>query len=450
MKAGDELILLNGGYSEAAGTGYISYLGTNSAQPPSGTSAAWTYVHAQNPGKVKITGGLWLGRSTRKDSYIKLEGLTFEGASLLYNTSYIVIKACGFHDVSMYPGMVFGMGTNDGTWGNTNNLVEDVWIWGSDRLIASNYRSDNNVWRRVVVRGDGCNTAACTGSGNPNVGITVYDSANVSLQNVMVVDRILGGGWNYGDFATAQHTPGRAFGNNEWLGTISLASEDNCYLFEADESSLNAPTWNLENVVGWGCVNTGLNASGPPNARADLTNATFMIKSGVGVGVRIPPGQTAGTVKRVIVTGSNGMATNIGGSFTHFNEHGTWARAVDQGARCSAGCKTSNPLADGSRASLKYIARIEPGSLLKGAADGGADIGANVVYRYGTDGTFYGDAGFNTLTTTPLWPWPNEARIKKEMCSDTSVTRGFCGKASLTEYIWTYLGNPVPPEIAAP
>src|SRR6185503_7698188 len=55
--AGGELILLDGTYSAAAGTGYISYLGTNSAQAPSGkgrSAALQTYVHALNPGNVTI------------------------------------------------------------------------------------------------------------------------------------------------------------------------------------------------------------------------------------------------------------------------------------------------------------------------------------------------------------------------------------------------------------
>ena len=438
MKGGDELILQDGVYSEAAGTGYINYLGTNSAQPPSGTSAARTYIHAQNPGKVKINGPLFLGRSAQKNSYVTIEGITFEGPSLFYNTSYIVVRACGFHDRTSDGGVVFGIGTNDGAWGNTNNLIEDVWIWGQDRGIASNYRSDNNVWRRIVVRGDGCNSSECTGSGNPNIGITVYDSANVSIQNVLVVDRILGGGSNYADFATAQHTSGRAFGNNEWLGTMSLNSEDNCYMFEADETSSNNPTWSLQNVVGWNCVDTGVNASGPSGAKADLINGTFRIRSGVGVGVRIP---SSGTVKRVILTGNDAFATNIGGPFTYFDTNGTWTNGVDYASTCSAGCKTSNPLADSNPPSLKYIARIEPGSLLKGAGDGGSDIGANIVNRYGTDGSIYGQAGFNALTSTPLWPWPNEARIKKEMCNDTGITRGFCSAVSLTGYVWNFLGN---------
>ena len=84
---------------------------------------------------------------------------------------------------------------------------------------------------------------------------------------------------------------------------------------------------------------------------------------------------------------------------------------------------------------------------MKATGSEGADYGANVIYRYGMDGTFYGDAGYNTLTSNPLWPWPSEERIKKEICTDSGITRGFCGAATLTRYIWEAAGNPIPPEI---
>lgn len=72
MASGDELILLDGTYSEITGTGYISYLGNGSGQPPSGKDLNnMTYIHALNPGNVLIRGSLFIGRSARKDSFIK-------------------------------------------------------------------------------------------------------------------------------------------------------------------------------------------------------------------------------------------------------------------------------------------------------------------------------------------------------------------------------------------
>jgi hypothetical protein len=118
---------------------------------------------------------------------------------------------------------------------------------------------------------------------------------------------------------------------------------------------------------------------------------------------------------------------------------------------CTIGCLGSNPLSDGTPPSIKFITRIENGALLNGAGFGGSDIGANVLYRYGIDGSRFGDPGYHSLSATPLWPWPNESRIKNEMCAGT--VRGFCSNGkrldgvesiTLTSYVWEILGNAMP------
>jgi hypothetical protein len=437
MGSGGELILLDGTYSEAAGTGYMSYLGTKSAQPPSGTASANTYVHAKNPGSVKVIGELFLGRSTRKDSYIRIEGITFEGGGSLYNTSFITIRNCGFHGTAQDGGQVFGPGTNDGSWGNTDNLFEDIWIWGQNRIIAGNYRADRNVWRRVIVRGDGCSTSACAGDGNPNVGITVYDSAHVSLQNIVVVDRILSASAGpYADFAVAQHTAGLASGNNEWLGTLSLKAPDCGYYFEPDQMSL-APAQTLRNAVAWDPADDGINVA--RSGQNIIENVTIKTRSSGASGIRVAPelSGSGGRIRNAVILGTGGYGINSAFAPSYVDISGSWSNPYNQ-TTCATGCRTSNPLTDGS---IKYITRIEAGSPLSGTGYSGADYGANIVTRYGIDGSRYGDTNYNALTTTALWPWPNEARIKKEMCTDSGITRGFCAATSLTDYILGYLGN---------
>ena len=387
MGGGNELVLLDGTYSEAAGTGYISYLGTNSAQPPSGTSlSAMTVVRAKNPGSVTVNGPLCLGRSTRKDSYIKIQGIKFEGGeSGLYNASYCTIKDCGFHGELQDGGGVFGIGTNDGEWGNSYNLIEDCWIWGKNRIIASNYRADYNVWRRVVVRGDGCNTGACTGSGNPNVGITIYDSTGVSFQNVIVIDRTLGGGEPYADFATAQHTDGAHFlGPNEWLGCISLKAPDGGTNFEADNTNNNTTT--VRNMVIWGSGADGINI-GAAHRNITLENITAgQIAENT---IRVAPEVTTGVVRNIIAYNAGHWGINSAIAPSYCDVYGSVDEPYNQ-TTCTTGCKTTNPLSDGSPASLKYLLRIETGSALKGTGYNGGDYGANVLKRYGTDGARYG------------------------------------------------------------
>jgi hypothetical protein len=444
MSPGDELILLDGVYSEAAGTGYISYTdmsarrgGPNSAQIPSGIdSSSPTYVHALNPGKATVIGELFIGRRSRKDSYITIRGVTFEGGGILYNTSNVTVKDCGFHGA-------FGIGTNDHKEGNDHNLIEDVWIWASgERIIAINYRSRYNIWRRVLVRGDGCNKPDCRGSGNPNVGITVYDSSQISMQNVMVVDRILAPGDSpYSDFAVAQHTPGAyMFGQNEWLGTISLKAPDTGYYMEPDSGGTIDPTIRITNAVAWDSAYLGFNIarSGTNNLLENLT-----VKALGGDGVRVAPVLTTGTLRNVISVGAGRAGINSKYPPGYVDVFGARESAFGQ-AGCTAGCYTGNPAADGAIPSLKYLVRIEEGSFLKGRGREGADIGANVLYRYGRDGSRYGEPDYNGLSSAPLWPWPNQDRIKKEMCEGSGVARGFCAAESLTKYLWEYLGNPMP------
>ena len=62
-------------------------------------------------------------------------------------------------------------------------------------------------------------------------------------------------------------------------------------------------------------------------------------------------------------------------------------------------------------------------------------------------------SGFNTLTTIPLWPWPNESVIRDELCE--AAVREFCSYipinggmiGSLTHYIWEWFGTALPDDI---
>jgi hypothetical protein len=449
--AGGELILLDGTYSVAAGTGYISWTGTNSAQPPSGTGRAatqQTWVHAQNPGNVTVvygpldgnaTGSLFIGRSTRKDSNITVQGITFEGGGNLYNTSYVTVKDCGFHGS-------FGIGTNDHAQGNSYNLVEDVWVWGAqERIIAINYRGDHNVWRRVVVRGDGCNAASCVGSGNPNVGITVYESTFTEMQNIFVVDRILGGGEPYADFATAQHTSGQSHGGNRWRGSASINSEDQGLYFEWDLAN-TYPVADVADFVVWRPTSGwGLDISGRGGSEdMRLSNVTVAVDQN-GDGVRIGPGTTGSVMRNLVVFGSGRYGINSAVQPSYADVYGSWSSVYNQ-TSCATGCRTTNPTADGATPSLQWPLRIESGSALSGTGAGGANYGATIVNRFGADGAHWGEAGYNTVTAAPLWPWPGQATIKTQMCN--GVTRGWCGTSlTFTQYVWGLMGSGLPPGI---
>jgi len=443
MKSGDELILLDGTYSDKNKNGFIGYEGRYSDQIPSGiVDGRKTIVKSMNRGKAVILGELFIGRSFRKDHDIQVDGITFIGGGHLYNTENIDILNNGFHGSLV-------VGTNDHSHGNSRNLIEDSWIWAEEkRIIAINYRSDYNVWRRVIVRGDGCNKRACIGPGNPNVGITVYDSNHVSMQNIIVIDRLLGLGYPYADFAAAQHTPGKyLFGRNEWLGTISINSPDSAYYMEPDHQGTIDHTIKISNAVAWNPKRSGINIarSGTNNLLENIT----VISSGFD-GIRVGKRLTSGIVRNCVTvdSGRYGINSAYGSEYVNvFN-----SRRDDYNLRpCRSNCYASNPRKDGKIPSLKYALRIEKGSKLNNSGKDNMDIGANIIYRYGAPGSHFGEKGYNALTAEPLWPWPNEKLIKKQMCANTD--RGFCSnkrtldgsrEQTLTSYLWELSGFKMP------
>ena len=101
---------------------------------------------------------------------------------------------------------------------------------------------------------------------------------------------------------------------------------------------------------------------------------------------------------------------------------GSTANKVIGYANCSVSTTGSVSSSLANSLGLKYL--VQP------AATGGADV----TKRYLN----------GVLTTQSLWPFPNQARIKKDMCTDAGVTTGFCAKASVSHYVWEYLGNTCP------
>jgi hypothetical protein len=290
----------------------------------------------------------------------------------------------------------------------------------------------------------------------------------VSFQNVIAVDNVLGpaGYGGASDFSIAWHNNFfYPFHRNEWLGTMSINTGlGTGYYYDIDNLQAAAqPMATYRDIV---AVNTqaGVASNGVSlnmNCGAgcfahdiSVRNATLRTVnagSDPSTGLYVNPNLAGGVLdlQNIIAfgSGSTGVSSPARPSYVDVNG---FSSAYGQLA-CTTGCYTSNPTADGATPSLKYPTRIESGGLLKGSGLGGADIGANILNRYGADGTRHGDTGYNTLTSTPLWPWPNEARIKQQMCA--GVTRGFCATGTrldgvnpvtLTSYIWEQFGNPIP------
>lgn len=227
--------------------------------------------------------------------------------------------------------------------------------------------------------------------------MTIYDSSDVSFQNVLVLDRVLAGSDSpYADFACAQHTNGaNLWGRNEWLGVVSLNAPDQALYCEPDNVIAGALSARVVDSVFWNGGGINLARQGR-YVLADLT-----VTNRGGDGIRIAP-ELAGSgssVTRATVGGTGRYGINSAVAPTSSNVSGSWQSAYNQ-TSC-AGCGTVAP-----------VWRLPP--------------------RYGVDGTRYGDAGVNAPGGS-LLPYPNDSRIRAEMCANTS--RGFCGAASVSEYL---------------
>ena len=128
-------------------------------------------------------------------------------------------------------------------------------------------------------------------------------------------------------------------------------------------------------------------------------------------------------VTDVLVTGSKAGGFNTNNSGHQLNLARVQARVAGyQYAKwASGGALNVNGCAAGS-------GPLNSGASLQSCPGG---EGPRLAFRVGVDGTLYGEAGYDKVTDVPLFPWPNEERIK----ADFESVRPFCGGKSVTECV---------------
>lgn len=422
---GDTLIIANGVYSNA-----LDAIGGSSVH--SGTAGQENIIQAQTDGGVVIMQGFDLPSSS---SYLRFEGLKWNTTGTTAGKSikgqHIKFLRCAFRGGPDNGNNVnLSIGTNDVTPGAQHILIEDSWAYGlGGRYNIIVYNSDKVILRRVVVRHDGGWGAAGHG-GNPEAGITVYNSSDTLLQNAVVLDSDLttyayweAAFYNVGNFSSTN-----VHGNGVIAGSIAFNNpRGNSYGYDDGKAIVNA---RIEDSVAWS-NGAGL-AIGGSTHNVTARGLTMGMNSGPAFAVWSTGGVLG--VTNSIVYANTGNAFHTAG-ITH-----SYNNCFNNTSNCSAtGETTYDPRTNG----LRYPIRIEDGSTLKTAGQSGAQVGAQIVYRIGVSGTLFGEAGYNQTTSQNLWPWPYEARIKTDM-SEVS-TRGFCAASqTLTNYIWSTLGNSMP------
>jgi hypothetical protein len=478
MSAGDTMTIDDGTY-----TGTANHAKQDTATPPNGTSKAnMTVIRARNipcqdgyscSSALKVTWGestdngdystSGLGMNgpvnSGAKSYIKFYGLRMYNASLYTDWSYIYFKQCAL--IGSMTGNTMSFSTD-----SPYLLMEDSVVMGSGRYQTMSHLGEegylHNVFRRVVARKDysnGSNQATM-----PMGIFTSYYTLDDAYLNCIAIDSDqpayyanesieYGGSFFHGMGATGLTIKG-SISINVAMNAITLGTH----------SGTNT-------ITDFSAVN---NAGGLAVSHGSANRATVY-----NVGTDLFSGWKTGQIATFSGSENDAFAT-VGGAFSVTNSIARTAQGYagngDVGTLTGSywdyygtggnsnvtpsDSITTDPLTHG----LLYPVRIETGSSLATAGSGGSQIGANILKRIGHDGDFNGDTGWNTETTTDLWPWPYEDWVKAELAampstlgglSMPSPTRGVAAAGNdaygqpitLTRYIWQSLGNQIPADI---
>ncbi len=427
LSAGDTLIVADGTYAQ-------------NPSPPigkAGTSGAYITVQAAHDGAAYVTQTLTL----RNVSYLAFVGLKIQGGATAIEaisngvgavTHHVTIQRVTFNCTDTTSNNNACFSSSDGSH---HLLIEENAGWGGGRYTMmfyggtagqSNTGADSNTIRRNVLR-MGPHTPS---SGQPQASLALYySSSNIVENNIFIDGQANSNDTSFAGIYITDHSPPPTASDNRILGNIVLNNYgDGVYLDCNSPNDSVCRNNELTNNVIWASTERGYVCGGGSGTNASgnsLNHNTIVENSASRYGAELYNCPTFTLKNNIIQHASTGAYAGGSTSFTTNNWNDYWNNgAARSGFSAGANDKTTNP-------ALTYIARIEAAGAMHAQGESGSDIGANVVYRY-VDGT---------LTGTLLWPFPNEARFKSEMCASTP-TRGVCNTAgSLTDYVWNYLGN---------
>jgi hypothetical protein len=457
MAGGDTLIIGDGIYTQPI------------TDMPSGSASAYTTIEAEHDWAVTIDGAGFpddyqFGIEVSSKHHVAVRGIhvkmkqasTTNGPITVAYSDHVKIQRCS----GSYGPTTDNAATIDVGPTSSYVLIEECYAFGGARYQFLVYQSDHVIVRRSVARHD-----HWTGS-LQCAGFTNYDSVSTVWQNNVVLDSDEANcvGHLYGGFFNENKTDYAPDTSQLLQGNIVL--NVNAY-YAGDFDTLVSGTRTIEDMIIWGSSG-GYQGDGGNgiDAHIDLRRLTIggiagrydgpNEGAGHGTGVSIYSNQD-NRVTHSVFSGcaSLGVADYAVSDYNAFSGNG-----ANYGGQHKAAAGAHDITADLVTPSLRYLPRIEPGSPLKTAGVGGAQIGAEVMFKVGATGTLHGEPGWDQPTTEPLWPFPNEAEIKADMASYTGPggvgARGFAtGKSrdgspqTLTKYIWEYLGNQIPDDVYA-
>lgn len=464
MSSGDTLSIDDGTYSGSENT--IS----GSSHPPSGPGigsgdARFSVIRARNiPGtggypinsglKVYLPTGLYALAGGTPAAYIKFWGIRFSNVNTYTGWDHLYFKQCAFVGINNVTNAIAA------GFGGYPTLVEDSVFYGQGRykLNFANYTEDNpttnNLCRRCVGRNDFANKDYVGVQDTDPLGTFVsYGNVGDAFLNCIDVDSDSPEFWSNisTELAGAFYAPKPIGGNMLVQGSIVL----NSAMGVGSSSGSNGIVY--RDVAGIKVAGGMHHKGGSTVERLTLVNAStsnWSTYSGIQLASTIPAYAGVGGYEETSVVTNSIMRGLANPTAFYGNSSADYVNTYSISTMGDTPTHhiTTDPLSNG----LLYPVRIESGSALETAGSGGGQVGARIVNRLGVDGTFKGEADWNTEQGS-LWPWPLETWIKAEMSSMPdpldgkdmpSPTRGFCSEGqTLTKYIWESLGNTIPGSI---
>lgn len=418
QSGGNVFIIMDGTYTAAA---------TVISSVPAGTANQFTMIKASHTWKVYMNAALPLDLTENLRNF-EFHGIIFDGddQKVIAGTNARWFK-CIFRDGDS-SGNSSTVTIGDGSNVASRMLFEDCGFMGAGgRYKAQNYNSNMLIFRRCWSwHGNGWDDG---GTENPAAAFTNYETSTTFYQNCIVINSTNVPDTWAASFYVVDNGPHETnnihFNGNMIIGAAGIG-------FRGD-ANLSCSSWTSKNNVAVDSRDGGMSwGSGSGNVTATVEQFTLLMASltttggfesgfgDFGVGTK--------NVKNGIVANyTNDDFDGVGGSyFDTFNNGGSQA---------GTGVQTYNPRLNG----LTYLTRIEAGSNLANNGNGGP-MGATIEKRWGTSGSLVGQAGYNSVTSADLWPFPNEKAIKGQLCA--SYKYGFCDPAnfsvSLTSYIVGY------------
>lgn len=477
MSSGDELIIRDGTYTGA--TNAIDSTHKPPSGPGTGTGdARFTIIRAENPGSVVFDGEstrnmLYLAGTSLEKPYnlnwIKFDGIEWTRAistsghvAEMGLADHLMFTRCGFSDAvgSGNPHNCLMINYLD------DSLFEDCYSYGNGNYNFMIYQlCDNVIFRRCVARHD-----RYTLWDSPAAFACYSSGGDIVLQNCIVIDSDQ---YTYNTGSDGNPYPFRCWqiydpwGNGTKLQLTGCIALNNSGLSAIVASSMQATSeMHFDNcIVNWNSIAGGVVLTG--DGTVDFDHCLLGKISSTGKDVYgfdyIQHGLFAASnvydiTNSIIEDCTDADAYGLVYATSDYNC--LWGNTANYSGT-SAGAHDIDDV-DPEAGSLEYLIRVEGSSALDGAASDSGDIGPTITKQVGASGTLYGETGWDTVTETDLWPFPNEATIKSKFAAysydsgNLTGARGFAaaGKQlngtddiTLTSYVWEYLGNEIPADV---